>query len=70
MTGRKHKFMPQPLFVNSPIIKNTLIFDIPNIPPLLENMLFTLVIYDFQHWLLTDVESIIVNIGFKKLMLT
>jgi len=38
---------------------------------LLENMLSTSVIYDFQHWFLTDVESvdvecIIVHIGFKK----
>ena len=32
-------------------------------PTLLKNMSFTLVIYDFQHRLLTDVESIIVNIG-------
>jgi len=36
----------------------------------LENMFFTSVIYDFQHRLLTDVESIILNIGFKKPMLT
>ena len=43
--------------------------------PLLENMLSTLVIYDFLHRFLInvesiDVESITVNIGFKKLMLT
>jgi len=42
---------------------------------LLENMLFTSVIYHFLHWFLTDIEStnfesIIVNIGFLKLMLT
>ena len=42
---------------------------------LLENMLFTSVIYDFLHRFLTDVEStnvesIMVNIGFEKLMLT
>jgi len=42
---------------------------------LLENMLSTPVIYDFLHRFLTDVESadvecIVVNIGFKKLMLT
>ena len=42
--------------------------------PLLENMLSTSVIYEFQHWFLTniesvDVECIIVNIDFKKPML-
>jgi len=37
--------------------------------PLLENMFFTSVIYDFLHQFLIDVESIIVNISFLKLML-
>ena len=37
---------------------------------LLENMFFTSVIYDFLHQFLTDVESIMVNIGFEKPMLT
>ena len=37
---------------------------------LLENMFFTSVIYDFLHQFLTDVESIMVNIGFQKPMLT
>jgi len=46
-----------------------------NMISLLENMLFTSVVYDFPHRFLTDVEStnvesIIVNISFKKLMLT
>jgi len=34
--------------------------------PLLQNMFFTSVIYDFLHRFLTDVENIIINIGFKK----
>ena len=37
---------------------------------LLENMHFILVIYDFPHRFLTDVESIIVNIDFLEPMLT
>ena len=41
-----------------------------NMISLLENMFFTSVINDFSHRFLTDVESIIVNICFKKLMLT
>jgi len=42
---------------------------------LLENRILTLVVKDFQHWLVTDVESTniesnIVNIDFGKPMLT
>jgi len=37
---------------------------------LLENMFSTSVIYDFLHRFLTDFESIMVNIGFLKSMLT
>ena len=37
---------------------------------LLENMFSISVIYDFLHRFLTDVESIMINIGFLKSMLT
>jgi len=33
-------------------------------------MFLTSIIYDFLHRFLTDIENIIVNIGFLKLMLT
>ena len=56
--------------ISSSISKNVTLSSILKNITLLENMFFTSVIYDFLHQFLTDVESIIFNIGFLKPILT